>query len=946
MERLEFFRAVLGAGGDYCLFAAKAGRKKQKFYRTIEQLAHAAEDFDEDDFDVYFGLATFVSGTDRTASNAQLMGALFLDLDCGPTKEFPDQVSALQALKTFVSELGLPKPLLVNSGYGVHVYWPLAEAVEPSVWLPVADSLKRACEALGLRADRNVTTDMARILRVPGTRNFKRDTPAPVAILGVGSAARPSIDLMREKLSTYARAMPVALGSPALSVADDPVMQRLLGNKTNSFRKIVERTAKGRGCEHLALAIAEPETIDEPSWRAALSITKFCTEGLKAAHKISRGHPDYDPEETEAKFAAIKGPYTCASFDSMRPGLCVECPHFRKITSPVQLGATVEEAEEVEEDVEGAVAEPTVEYKSPNTGTIPRFPFPYFRGKHGGVYTKQKNDDGDVEEVLVYLNDLYYTKRVVDPTFGECVIGRLHLPNDEVREFVVPLVAATSKEELRKTLSKYGVSVSSKKWDTIMAYTHSWIEQLQTTSAADTARTQFGWSDGSFTSYVIGDREIFPSEVGYNPPSAKTAFLFPALKPKGTLEGWIQQAKFYDRPGLEPYQYVVCQALAAPLMRFLPVHAAIFDFYSDGSGHGKSTTQKFALTIYGTPDELIMGPKDTLNARMNRLELMKDVNVQFDEFTEFPAEHTSDLIYGITDGRQKARMHSGANEERHRGEAWYTTVCASSNHSMLAKVFLMKSNPRAEVQRVLRYHVQPHNFTEKSETDLFAKSIGDHTGHAVEAFVQRVMQDIPTTKELLDTVQRRLDKACGLTMQNRFWSVQGAVVVSALILARDIGLLSYDPARLFAWVVDLIKANKDADKESILTVDNFINDFVNENYGNILWIKSTADQRVGQNNNGLDSLVVPEMMPRGKLAARYETDTQKLFIPILPLKQWCAKQRVNFDSVCQEIQEKMGGRKVRTRLSKGTKLNMPPMHAMVMRFAAIPPEKPDGSGTR
>jgi hypothetical protein len=342
-------------------------------------------------------------------------------------------------------------------------------------------------------------------------------------------------------------------------------------------------------------------------------------------------------------------------------------------------------------------------------------------------------------------------------------------------------------------------------------------------------------------------------------------------------------------------------------MRFLPVHAAIFDYYSDGSGHGKSTTQKFALTIYGTPDELSMGPKDTLNARMNRLELMKDVNVQFDEFTEFPAEHTSDLIYGITDGRQKARMHSGANEERHRGEAWYTTVCASSNHSMLAKVFLMKSNPRAEVQRVLRYHVQPHNFTEKSETDLFAKAVGDNCGHAVEVFVQKIMQDVGTAKELLDTVQRKLDTACGLKAKNRLWSVQGAVTITALILARDAGLLSYDPKVMFDWVVQLINENKKNDVDADVSVDSLINDFVHEHYGSILWIKSTDDLRGGQNNNGLDSLVVPEMQPKVKLVARYETDVKKLYIVMRPFKAWCAKQRLNYDSVVEKMCEKDDG---------------------------------------
>lgn len=947
MEKQDFFRAVLGGNGHYCIFAAKGGKRKQKFYPSIQNLVSAAEQFDEDGYDVYYALATFAPDTDRKAENARQLSSLFIDLDCGANKDYPDQVSALEDLKRFVRETQLPKPILVNSGWGIHAYWPLGEPAKPDEWLPVAEGLKRACAAKSLHADPAITSDVARVLRVPGSRNFKRDPVMPVHVLGNGTGARPSLHDMRRVLSPYMPVRPelVSVTGAKLSAADDPVMQRLMGNRSFSMRRILEKTAQGRGCAQMGFAAAQPAEVSEPLWRGALSIAKFCTEGKIAAHRISRGHPDYDPSDTDTKFEAIKGPYTCAVFDGLRPGICGSCPHWKKLTSPILLGTTVEEAsDEAVGDVEDLddVEEPTVRYRS-ETDEVPKFPFPYFRGKHGGVYLKQKNEDGDPEEVCIYMNDLYFTRRVVDFVLGECIVGRLNLPNDKAREFVVPLVASTSKEELRKALSKHGVSVSAKRWDALMAYTNSWVEKLQTTTTASTARTQFGWSDNSFTSYVLGDREIFKDSVGYNPPSAKTSFLFPALRPKGTLEGWIKQAEFYNRPGLEPFQYVLCHALAAPLMRFLPIQAALFDFYSDGSGHGKTTTQKFALTIYGCPDELMVGHSDTLNARMNRLELMKDVNVQFDEFTEFPADKTSDLIYGVTDGRQKARMASGSNEERQRGEPWRTTVCASSNHSMLSKVYLMKSNPRAEVQRVLRYHVQPHNFTKKSETDAFAKSVGENVGHAIVPFVQRIMADTAIVRQLLDSVQKKIDAACNLTMQNRYWSVQGAVTLTALILAREIGLLNYDPMVMFSWIVSLINQNKLDDRESIMTVDTLINDFVNENYGNILWIKSTEDAR-GGNKNGLDSLVIPEMQPKITLAARYETDTKLLIIPQTTLKSWCGKKRINYDSLYQDIVEKMGGKKQRMRLSKGTKLQLPPTIAVVMSFSAISPEEVDGSG--
>lgn len=931
MDTLTFLRTVLGADGYYCVFATQAGRRKQKFFTRLEEVASVAMALSDAEYNAYFALATFTVDTDRKADHAHQLKALFLDLDCGPKKGYPDQAAAIRDLQRFARELELPRPLLVNSGWGVHVYWPLAEAVPVSEWLPVAEALKRACAAHGLLADPAITSDAARVLRVPGTQNYKHEDPAPVVVLGHPAATLPTLSAMRAKLATYTAPAPVPRNT-ALSAADDPVMQRLMGSRTNSFRRILERTSAGQGCAHLAHAVAHPDATDEPLWRAALSITKFCTEGAKAAHKISRGHPEYDAEETDAKLDGIKGPYTCSTFNDLRPGICASCQHWSKITSPIQLGAEIAAAEEIVEAPDKPGGSPTVVYAGVS-GSIPRYPYPYFRGKAGGVYVKEDKDDGTTVDKLIYLNDLYYTKRVVDPEAGECLIGRLHLPNDLVREFVVPLVAATARDDLRKALSKYGVSVPAKHWDNIMSYTNKWIEELQVTTEADTARTQFGWVEDRFNSYVIGEREIFADRVGFNPPSAKTAFLFPAFRVRGTLEGWIEQAKFYDRPGLEPYQYVICNALAAPLMRFTPINATIFDLYSDGSGHGKSTTQKFAATIYGSPSELVMGPRDTLLMRMNRLELMKDVNVQFDEFTEFPAADTPDLVYNITDGKQRGRLKSGSNEERYRGSPWHTTVCSSSNHSMLAKVYAAKANPRAEVQRVLRYHVQPFNFTDKRETDLFAKSVGDHVGHAVQVFVQKIMQDTATVKSLIETVQGKIDAACGLTMQNRFWSVQGAVTLAALILARDIGLLSYDPKALFNWVVDLINTNKAEDAAAVVTIDSVINDFINDHYGAVLWIKSTDDLRgkvKGPDNPpALDNLVIPEHAPKVKLVARFETDIRRLCIGIQPLKTWCLKQRLNHESVLKEMVDR-GARREKVRMGKGTKLDLPPMHCVTL----------------
>lgn len=919
METLSFMKSVLGTDGRYCILGLSEGKRRQKFFTTIAEAIKGATSLDNGGVNAYFALATFEEGGSRKADDAIEMRSLFLDLDCGPGKDYTDQGAALRDLRDFVKALSLPRPIMVSSGYGIHAYWPLTQPVPVADWKPVALALKRTCVERDLFIDPAVPADVARVLRVPGTHNYKNGGCAKVEVLGTG-ASDP------KPLSYYADVFGADKPAPeagkklfdnvTMGAEDDPIMQRLRQSRKNSFKLILKKTMQGRGCEQIRQMVVDQAGTEEPMWRGGLSIAAFCEDSEKAAHVISHEHPEYDPDETLRKMEAIKGPYTCERFDSLRSGICNNCPLREKIKSPIVLGAELAEAEK--EEVLDEAGEPKVVYKD---GT-PELPRGYRVGQGGNITKQEKDEDGNPVDKLVYLNKFYYTARVVDPELGECIVGRLHLPNDGVREFTVPLVAATSKEELRKALSKHGLTVSFKGWDDIMAYTQAWIEKLQEDDAADTARTQFGWSDDTFKSYVLGDREIFADRVEYNPPSSKTSYMFPYLRKKGTLEGWIDQAEFYNRDGLEPYQFVLCQALAAPLMRLTPVHAAIFDFYSDGSGHGKSTTQNFASTIYGEPSSLVIGPKDTLNMRLNRMELMKDVNIQMDEFTEFPAEDTSDLIYGVTSGRQKGRMASGSNEERFRGQPWSTTVTSSSNYSMLSKVYASKSNPQAEVQRVLRYHVQPHNFTDKNETDVFAKGVGEHQGHAVEVFVQLVMSDITMVKALLDNVQRKIDTACGLTMQNRFWSVQAAVTITALVLAREAGLLNYDVKKLMHWVIELISANRRAALEAQSTIESVITEYVTEHYGEVLWIKNAQGDGL-DNGNGLDNLVVPDMLPRGKLVARYETDTKLLYLVLTPFKKWCTKRRLNQDSALKEAVAKFRGRRTKMRICRGTKLKLP-----------------------
>lgn len=931
MQTQEFLTSVLSGEGFYCVFGTRKEtytdkdgveqereKKIQKFYPTLDAVCEAADNLAQEGFNAYFGLATFKTGENRKAENAMQFKSFFLDLDCRPGKEFPSKQEAIAELRRFCKVTKLPRPTLVDSGGGVHVYWPLTQAIDAEEWWVVAEQLKAMCQLHALEADPSVTSDRARVLRVPGTLNFKDEPPTSVGVLG-----DISTPVEFEAFKALMGEIPVTARNFVPKVIDE-VANALSGNYSNSFKLIVQKTAAGRGCDQIRKIIQEQATISEPLWRAGLSIAKFCTDGERAVHKISSGHPEYHPVATNEKVALIKGPYTCDKFNEYSPGICENCKFRGKIKSPIVLGREVLEATEedsIVEDVPENVEAPKQTY------VIPKYPEPFFRGKAGGIFKRIKNKEGDPIEVPIYHNDFYVVRRLRDPDVGESVVMRLHLPKDGVREFTVPLASILSKDEFRKHMAAHGVAVI--KMEELMAYTTSWVNKLQATAQADEARRQFGWTDESLSSFVVGNKEIRADRIEHNPPAKSTVLMFPHFQSKGTLEGWKKIMDFYNRPGMEMHQYIIGLSFGSPFMQFVPQCASLFHVHSQDPGLGKTTAMMAAASVWGNPESILLREVDTNATKMNRAEVYKNIFLPVDEMTNVHPKEASDFLYQLTGGMQRNRMSQNTNQERLRGETWHTNACSTGNTSLLARVRMYKAIPKAEATRVLEYEAQKFHFDTKAETDELGQTLYAHYGHACIPFMQYVIANKEEVRELFLSTQARIDKAAGLSQPHRFWSVQAASSITGLLVAKRLGLVNFKVADIVTWLIKVIERAKQEIETMSGTLEDTLTSYLAENYNNILRIKSTDDSRIG--NDALEHLMVPEATPRIALVARYEYDVKKMYLLPKPLREWCSKQQINYQSFVDSL--KSGSTRAVTkkvRMGKGTHMNLPPSDALVL----------------
>lgn len=930
MTNFDLLNAVQPAGGWFAVVGIKGAganiQRKQRLVETREELDDVAAQLVQHGWNVFYGVAKYKDDSSRKKTNVRALKAFWLDIDCGEAKAEPnpktgrpdgyiDQAAGLTALRKFCTRIGLPKPTLVNSGRGIHVYWPLTEEVTPEQWEPVAERLRDLCQTHDLYVD-PVVFETARILRVPGTYNFKDDPATLVSVMAVGQPVEYA-DLV-QLLGVKPRA---ALPAKRELTALGKMMQDTV---SKAFAKIMRRSAKGDGCPQLLDCYQNRDSLTEARWFDALSIAKFCSDADTAIHKLSEGHPDYDPAKTVQKISHIQGPHNCATFDRNNPGLCASCPHFGKIKNPIQLGMEVKAASEDDYADTEVVDEKTGGIKSLN---IPPYPKPFYWGERGGIWKKLADPEAD--PVFVYEDHLYVVKRMLDPVEGNVIIMRHHTPLDGVREFTISNKHITDRNELRKALSANDVMVPTKQYEIIFDYIITANRELRVKERAERMRTQFGWADND-SKFIIGDKEITADGVFYSPPSSVTEHLAGYLGASGDYAKWQEVFNLYGKPGLEAHAFATLTAFGAPLLRFTGQSGAAINVIHPNSGTGKTTILHMCNSVWGHPRDLCSTQKDTDNARILKLGIMNNLPYCVDEITNMTGIAFSDLIYAMSNGKGKDRMEANGNKLRQNTTKWQTISLMSSNAAFYEKLTGPKATPDGEMMRMIEYKIDYTNVLDVSHAKkMFDQQLMDNYGHAGAIYADWLIRNREEAEATVKSIQAKIDRELKLTQRERFWSaVVAANITGGLIATKYLKIMDWNMQRIYEWATKMILSLRDDVKPPATDVASIIGDYLNRHINNVLVVKDAVDMRTNMT-------MLPTMEPKGELLVRYEPDTKKMFIAAKPFKQDCVQFQVNYKETL-EILKKNGvfvGTGVK-RLSKGMKVVTPGVYCLIFDTSA------------
>lgn len=255
----------------------------------------------------------------------QSCSVIWFDIDGIDTSQIDKYIKVFcDTLKVNREEIGI-----VCSGRGLHFYIGLqVPIVDKKFFVETKDHYKEVLFHLGAGFKRETLPhkldssvyESRRIMRLPGTLN-KKD--------GLSDA---DCVLIQKNIKPIPFDLTILSGLPRVT-KDEQIDTKSLQQFAPDSKAIFQ------GCEFLRYCKENPDTVNEPEWYAALSITARMENGNKISHDLSKAHPRYSADETDRKIdqaLAASGPRTCKNIQGIW-GSCGQCRYWEKVTSPILI---------------------------------------------------------------------------------------------------------------------------------------------------------------------------------------------------------------------------------------------------------------------------------------------------------------------------------------------------------------------------------------------------------------------------------------------------------------------------------------------------------------------------------------------------------------------------------------------------------------------------------
>ncbi len=790
MDLQEFFDSVVPAGGKVIL-ARPAPKTKpdgstfMSWNHTVcashEEAVAKATAMAEGDQNLYFALASYKQGFHQNAKgkkvvrvheNVQELAALWLDIDF--KQGYADQKEAAVAVVEFCKASKMPPPsILVHSGNGLHVYWPFDTYLTVERWQRLSDALKEACKTLGLTADHSITADAARVLRVPGSKNWKDPAnPKPVRIL-YSSGVRYSPDDLETFLLPFAAGKTAKVKAPKVGPTVNDDLGGGVGERTpakpSSFAEIVKHCAASAW-----VLETKGEACSEPEWMAYLQLLKHCEDGADFAHRVSCGHPGYSESGTEdkwqARLANSAGPTLCKTFEMYRPEKCAKCPHNGFIKTPVQVGY---------EGMQDLMGLPTGWRVAPDEKGIERL-----------MLTDPVNNVKEWIRMFRHIpSNFRPVKSIATGQFD--MLLDIRLKDTESWTVTLPMTMLGNHRKMVETLAGYGVVLNAKEVGPFGELMARWLEKIQNARRVADVTDQLGWiyTGDKLTGFATSPTVYHSDGRIRNDvrPSREFTALAKLYEPRGDLEEWKRVAKFVTDQNHPALTAVLAAAFAAPLLKFVGIEGGTLSLVSTASGVGKSSVLKLSQAVWGSPVHAMNSVDDTQKSVAKKIGFLNNLPAYWDELRgRQTVDGFANLAFQLTQGREKSRL--GADANLRESITWETMLTVASNESIFEAMARRTTGSDAGMVRVFELEMTeaPKASMSSAEITLLFETLKSNYGHAGRVYAQYLATHVDEIRTAVQSMYLHIGK--DMQSQDRFWVGITALLLVGAAIAKNLGL--------------------------------------------------------------------------------------------------------------------------------------------------------------
>lgn len=791
MNSLDFLKNIYhGVTDGYISLFTLPSRRSIHFPASeLEKLAKRAEQAGKHE-NTYFVVCPHKecppAGKRGDSEDALYVPCFGQDFDLkGPAHAEQRLPETKEEIIAFLKELDIQPGIIVFTGHGLQAYWLLDEPYRidndddrnyiSRIIKGFEQYVHDAARQKGWKFD--TVSDLARVMRVPGTLNHKGDTPISCEVIESSGIRHP--------IGTFE---PYAEYAPVPTVVSEPVDidPAMIGNA----QRIIDNCAFMRYCRD------EATVLSEPNWHAMISNIALTADGNDAVHALSEPYLGYSHEETEYKFRRAvqqKKPVSCRyiceklGFSCPENGCGVKSPiAFAMLSRDEQLTNLLASDFTAEDVFTDRVLSLMVYAREHQPAMYARFKI-CLRKLHISVrdfertVTAQEEKERmpefdeiiDSEPIIIPGLDLHgavspmgydvslkngirksvivrnvqtwetvasdvvlITKRMENVDDGQERMELTFFRNGRFKSVTMPRAAALNKAKII-SYADCGLPVSSGNAEELVAYLSAYEAANHDSISFIRSIGRIGWLGNEFYPYHTDSEIRLETDIG------NVQQMVSGLTSSGDYETWKETAREIRR---QPFaRAMLSAAFASPLLELLQLRPSIYHVWYDSRG-GKTAALKFALSIYGDPVRLLCSYHTTAVGLERSCATMMHLPLGLDELQVLAERRLSieNIVYTLGGGIGKLRgaKAGGLQETLH----WRNIILSTG------EMPLIRENSFDGVSsRVLELCGRP---IESEETAQEIHQVSEtHYGHAAKPFINYLINLDGNLRDLYSSIR-------------------------------------------------------------------------------------------------------------------------------------------------------------------------------------------------